>query len=334
MPKCKNDPIRSYKGNEPSPKGLGYCAHAEKLNKKKKGKDGNMWIVSETSKGVKRWIILKKEKKNSKPPQTISNLIDYDLYWGFKDIKPNKINNYTKNNKFIMKIFNNIVPSIKKKIKFYTILLPPNQKNHYWSDYYSYYLDKYYPNWDKFSNIIMTIYLNNDLSINDDYIINIQYSLTLDEQKFIYKLFSEKLPYNYRWSGLSSDIMKIYYKKQKTKVKKINIKPLKQFPMIYGYIDLEKIKKTDSIILYENNPFKDSKELKDIWNQIDKKFNVVDSGWSSTDISFKVYDVNDIKLFKKIKKIKKLTLKNTIFNIKKISISYYKTGDESDSIDL
>lgn len=36
MPKCKNDTTRSYKGNEPSPKGLGYCAHAEKLNKKKK----------------------------------------------------------------------------------------------------------------------------------------------------------------------------------------------------------------------------------------------------------------------------------------------------------
>ena len=63
MPKCKNDTTRSYIGNEPSPKGLGYCAHAEKLNKKKRGKDGNMWIVSETKKGIKRWILLKKKKK-------------------------------------------------------------------------------------------------------------------------------------------------------------------------------------------------------------------------------------------------------------------------------
>ena len=31
MPKCKNDPKKSYKGDEPSPKGLGYCAHAEKV---------------------------------------------------------------------------------------------------------------------------------------------------------------------------------------------------------------------------------------------------------------------------------------------------------------
>ena len=41
MPKCKNDPKKSYKGTEPSPKGLGYCAHGEKLGKVRKGKDGD-----------------------------------------------------------------------------------------------------------------------------------------------------------------------------------------------------------------------------------------------------------------------------------------------------
>jgi hypothetical protein len=47
MPKCKNDPKRTYKGTEPSPKGLGYCAHSEKVSKKRKGKDGNQWIVKQ-----------------------------------------------------------------------------------------------------------------------------------------------------------------------------------------------------------------------------------------------------------------------------------------------
>ena len=69
-------------------------------------------------------------------------------FWGFEDIKPNKIINFVKNNKLIMKIINDIVPKLKKKINFYKILLPPNQKNHYWFDYYSYYLDKYYKNWE------------------------------------------------------------------------------------------------------------------------------------------------------------------------------------------
>lgn len=69
MPLCKNDPKKSYKGNEPSPKGLGYCAHAEKLGVSKKGKDGNIWKNEVTVKGVKRWVkhkskILKEEKNN------------------------------------------------------------------------------------------------------------------------------------------------------------------------------------------------------------------------------------------------------------------------------
>ena len=64
MPKCKNDKSRNYKGTEPSPKGLGYCAHSEKLNKKMKGRDGNIWIIQKTSKGVKRWVKNSKEKNN------------------------------------------------------------------------------------------------------------------------------------------------------------------------------------------------------------------------------------------------------------------------------
>jgi len=56
MPPCKNDPKRLYTGNEPSPKGLGFCAHAMKLNSKKRGRDGNVWIVKQTTNGFKRWV--------------------------------------------------------------------------------------------------------------------------------------------------------------------------------------------------------------------------------------------------------------------------------------
>ena len=65
MPKCKNDPTRTYKGDEPSPKGLGYCAHTEKLNSIKKGKDGNKWVVSKNKNGTKRWIKVNTSKKDS-----------------------------------------------------------------------------------------------------------------------------------------------------------------------------------------------------------------------------------------------------------------------------
>ena len=57
--RCKNDENAHYKGTEPSPKGLGYAAHPEELLKRKKGLDGNFWIVVSVGSSVnskKRWI--------------------------------------------------------------------------------------------------------------------------------------------------------------------------------------------------------------------------------------------------------------------------------------
>lgn len=64
MPTCKNDCKRYYRGDEPSPKGLGYCAHAEKINQRRRGKDGKFWVVKavtmKTGKRVRRWTRVKK----------------------------------------------------------------------------------------------------------------------------------------------------------------------------------------------------------------------------------------------------------------------------------
>ena len=87
MPKCKNDPKRSYKGTEPSPKGLGYCAHSEKIGEIKKGRDNNLWIVKEYKKS-KKWIKYKRadkgvgkrkdktKRKTSNKPGTIDKTIE------------------------------------------------------------------------------------------------------------------------------------------------------------------------------------------------------------------------------------------------------------------
>ena len=66
MPKCKNADTGTYKGTEPSPKGLGYCARGEKVGKKKKGLDGNMWEVKETKNGTARWVKITKINKSVK----------------------------------------------------------------------------------------------------------------------------------------------------------------------------------------------------------------------------------------------------------------------------
>jgi hypothetical protein len=66
MPNCKNDPTRKYKGTEPSPKGLGYCAHSMKVGAVKKGKDGNKWIIKEMKNGNKRWVKVNIKEKIQK----------------------------------------------------------------------------------------------------------------------------------------------------------------------------------------------------------------------------------------------------------------------------
>jgi hypothetical protein len=57
MPLCKKDKTKSYKGTEPSPKGLGYCAHSEKEGTIMKGTDGNNWKCS-----TGRWVKMKEYK--------------------------------------------------------------------------------------------------------------------------------------------------------------------------------------------------------------------------------------------------------------------------------
>ena len=53
--RCKCDKKRKFKGTEPSPKGLGYCAHCSNKNIVMEGKDGNLWRNTTYSKGL-RWV--------------------------------------------------------------------------------------------------------------------------------------------------------------------------------------------------------------------------------------------------------------------------------------
>ena len=63
MPVCKNDPTRKYKGTEPSPKGLGYCAHAEALGSIRTTKDGRKWQVRADKNGRLSWKLVKSDEK-------------------------------------------------------------------------------------------------------------------------------------------------------------------------------------------------------------------------------------------------------------------------------
>jgi len=55
MPACKNDKTRTYVGTEPSPKGKGWCAHAQTVGDRKRSADGRMWIVCADKNDRRSW---------------------------------------------------------------------------------------------------------------------------------------------------------------------------------------------------------------------------------------------------------------------------------------
>ncbi len=65
---CRNDPKSKYDGTEPSPKGLGYCAHVEQAGTVMEGLDGNHWRISVASNGSKRWTKVAKTIAITKIP--------------------------------------------------------------------------------------------------------------------------------------------------------------------------------------------------------------------------------------------------------------------------
>ena len=84
MPKCKNNPSRHYKGTEPSPKGKGFCASGAKVGQRKRGTDGNMWIVKKIGKS-QRWTkcVGKKSMKPSKPKKSLGSTIRLRVVFGY-----------------------------------------------------------------------------------------------------------------------------------------------------------------------------------------------------------------------------------------------------------
>lgn len=97
MPKCFNDPSRSYKGTEPSPKGYGICAHLQKIGSIRLGKDRHLWIIKKLKNGTKRWVKVFNDSKIEtlkvylKPKVSIIEINeDNELYEGSFQRMPKK----------------------------------------------------------------------------------------------------------------------------------------------------------------------------------------------------------------------------------------------------
>ena len=105
-----------------------------KTGSKKKGNDGNMWMVKENKNGVKRWTKVSKKteskgksesKKTLKVKKPNEDRIKFtEASFLLKVIKPTQIKKYLKDPIFD-NLYKNIIPKIKKlKIEFYIVPLP------------------------------------------------------------------------------------------------------------------------------------------------------------------------------------------------------------------
>ena len=74
---CRNDPKGRYRGDEPSPKGYGWCARAEKLGTVRKGRDRNDWKVIKTSATAtsRRWSRVSKAGLSKRPRAASSSRV-------------------------------------------------------------------------------------------------------------------------------------------------------------------------------------------------------------------------------------------------------------------
>jgi len=70
---CIGEPNKHFTGNEPSPKGVGYCAGNRQIGEIRIGKDGNLWIVKAISSGIRRW---QRYTPPSKLSQTIKRIVN------------------------------------------------------------------------------------------------------------------------------------------------------------------------------------------------------------------------------------------------------------------
>ena len=200
MPKCKNDDTKRYKGSEPSPKGLGYCAHAEKEGTKKTGQDGNLWFVKKIKNGSLRWIKMNKTSTSQNKKKKQQSKI---------------IKKYRHLNKSQLKTLYKIKKELKKELKKIDVkLFIINNKIRYgrfWSDYpWDVVMDKL-DNFDQHKVLIVNLKLceDNEIVLTDKGLYiqhsNIKYSIKKKVVTILKNLFGK----NYSWNGKQSQAIHI-----------------------------------------------------------------------------------------------------------------------------
>lgn len=194
MPFCKNDPKKSYIGNEPSPKGLGYCAHSEKIGVVRKGLDGNKWIISTTSKGIKRWVKYKIEKKMKKDSvkHMFSNLNKKQLK--IIDLLKNEVKNELK------------AIGVKLMLKKLELINGWYIIDYVWPEFGTYNSKK-----DKFIIVVLRLDENNKLYTPNDELDCQHHNIVYKTKKDVIEIFKKYFGKKFKWDGKQQHTLNIKF---------------------------------------------------------------------------------------------------------------------------
>jgi hypothetical protein len=142
-----------------------------KVNTKKKGNDGNTWIVSENKNGIKRWKKYKANALNTEKSRKKLSVLDY---YDVPKIKKHDWLKWEEELSTKEKLFIEKVRSSYKEIENETsvhvveCILPISNSGVYWIDYVWDYTKLIYPKMfdEKTPLLIVVIKLNKDMHLN------------------------------------------------------------------------------------------------------------------------------------------------------------------------
>lgn len=261
-------------------------------------------------------------------------------YFQLKVIEPNNLHNYIGNNELLNLIINQIKPIIESKnINFFIIPLPFSDLEIWWTDYAEIYLEKFYNeecNKEK-SFISFIIKFNNDLTLNIIENIEINHELNLEEKQFVYDIFTQYIPYNFEWSGRTSENMIIKYQKNSNKIESKIIEETTIYPSSEIFIETNIVNENSNLIdSFEDNPFETDNEFSLVWDLLKVNSDIQDYGFKYKKdkclIDFILYSIKDKSLIKRILDIKEISFNN--FKLKVVDISGIFSENEEDEYNI
>ena len=238
-----------------------------------------------------------------------------------KNIELGDIDYIMSQHKILIQLRDNIIPKIQKhQIKCYIVPIPLSSSLRYYDDYSFHYLEENYgEGWDLSEFIHIDIFLNPDLTIDDNKPLEISYDLTIKHQQLVANILLEQFPYNYHWNGSVLKKMFIHFQNLPQRTKTIKVSPQSNYPQLWitGHLETN----SNGFFSLDYMAISKAKEMT-LYSQVNEKVNLIEIEYGDDDFIIKIIGIKpkDLGLVRSlvlgIKKCMTLTIENKVLKIK------------------